>query len=65
MQCHSQRYGPGMNNPARTGSRLVVLVAIGAAFMASLDLFVVNVAFDDIGLVPGRRHARVGPPAPT
>lgn len=30
-------------------TRLVVLVAIGAAFMSSLDLFVVNVAFDDIG----------------
>ena len=29
--------------------RLVVLAAIGAAFMSSLDLFVVNVAFDDIG----------------
>lgn len=30
-------------------TRLVVLVTIGAAFMSSLDLFVVNVAFDDIG----------------
>jgi EmrB/QacA subfamily drug resistance transporter len=30
-------------------SRLVVLVTIGAAFMSSLDLVVVNVAFDDIG----------------
>lgn len=36
----------------RAGSRatrLIVLVAIGAAFMAALDLFAVNVAFDDIG----------------
>ena len=33
----------------RTQVRLVVLVTTGAAFMASLDLFVVNVAFDDIG----------------
>ncbi|MCX6407445.1 MAG: MFS transporter [Propionibacteriales bacterium] len=31
------------------GSRAVVLATIGAAFMSSLDLFVVNVAFDDIG----------------
>lgn len=30
-------------------TRLIVLVTIGAAFMSSLDLFVVNVAFDDIG----------------
>lgn len=29
--------------------RLMVLATIGAAFMSSLDLFVVNVAFDDIG----------------
>jgi EmrB/QacA subfamily drug resistance transporter len=28
---------------------MVVLATIGAAFMSSLDLFVVNVAFDDIG----------------
>lgn len=32
---------------ARSG--LVVLATIGAAFIAGLDLFVVNVAFDDIG----------------
>jgi EmrB/QacA subfamily drug resistance transporter len=30
-------------------TRVVVLVAVGAAFVSSLDLFVVNVAFDDIG----------------
>jgi EmrB/QacA subfamily drug resistance transporter len=35
------------NSSQRT--RAVVLVTIGAAFMSSLDLFVVNVAFDDIG----------------
>ncbi|MCW2749469.1 MAG: emrY 2 [Aeromicrobium sp.] len=35
------------NSSQRT--RLIVLVSIGAAFMSSLDLFVVNVAFDDIG----------------
>ncbi len=29
--------------------RRIVLATIGAAFMSSLDLFVVNVAFDDIG----------------
>lgn len=42
MQIHSQ---PRIRN--RT--RLIVLATIGAAFMSSLDLFVVNVAFDDIG----------------
>ncbi len=30
-------------------TRWIVLATIGAAFMSSLDLFVVNVAFDDIG----------------
>jgi EmrB/QacA subfamily drug resistance transporter len=30
-------------------TRLVLLATIGAAFMAGLDLFVVNVAFDDLG----------------
>jgi EmrB/QacA subfamily drug resistance transporter len=34
---------------------MVVVATIGAAFMSSLDLFVVNVAFDDIG-----RDLRVG-----
>src|SRR4051812_8477598 len=38
-------------------TRLVVLATIGAAFMSSLDLFVVNVAFDDIG-----RDLEVGSP---
>ncbi|WP_456696722.1 MFS transporter [Aeromicrobium sp. P5_D10] len=42
MQISSQRV-----ESRRT--RLIVLVTIGAAFMSSLDLFVVNVAFDDIG----------------
>lgn len=37
-----------MPHPSQ-GARAVVLVTIGAAFMSSLDLFVVNVAFDDIG----------------
>src|SRR6476661_7535197 len=31
------------------GPRLATAVAVGAAFMAALDLFAVNVAFDDIG----------------
>ena len=31
------------------GTRLATVVAVGAAFMAALDLFAVNVAFDDIG----------------
>ncbi len=38
-----------MSIPSQARTRLVVLVAIGAAFMSSLDLSVVNVAFDDIG----------------
>jgi EmrB/QacA subfamily drug resistance transporter len=38
-------------------ARLVVLATIGAAFMSSLDLFVVNVAFEDIG-----RDLRLGTP---
>jgi EmrB/QacA subfamily drug resistance transporter len=38
-----------MTNHSQARTRIVVLVAIGAAFMSSLDLFVVNVAFDDIG----------------
>lgn len=42
-------------------TRLVVLVTIGAAFMSSLDLFVVNVAFDDIG----RDFGVGGPGGPT
>ena len=40
-----------MPNPIQARTRLVVLVAIGAAFMSSLDLFVVNVAFDQIGAI--------------
>ena len=40
----------------------VVVVAVGAAFMASLDLFVVNVAFDDIGSALGV-GSRGGPSA--
>ena len=38
-----------MSHPSQARYRLVLLVAVGAAFMSSLDLFVVNVAFDDIG----------------
>ncbi len=38
-----------MKIPSQAKTRLIVLVAIGAAFMSSLDLFVVNVAFDNIG----------------
>ncbi len=37
------------SQPVDLRVRLVLLVAVGAAFMSSLDLFVVNVAFDDIG----------------
>ncbi|HPT94461.1 MAG TPA: MFS transporter [Microbacteriaceae bacterium] len=38
-------------SPAR--SRVIVLIAVGAAFMSGLDLFVVNVAFDQIGVSLG------------
>lgn len=38
-----------MEAQSQTRSRLIVLIAVGAAFMSGLDLFVVNVAFDDIG----------------
>lgn len=39
--------GPALHRPVRPGAVLAVLSL--AAFMASLDLFIVNVAFDDIG----------------
>ena len=35
--------------PVHVAGRAVLLVTVGAAFLASLDLFVVNVAFDAIG----------------
>lgn len=54
MPLHSQ------NPSSQTRTRLIVMVAIGAAFMSSLDLFVVNVAFDDIGSDLG--VGRVGGP---
>lgn len=38
-----------MDSQSQIRTRLVLLAAVGAAFMSSLDLFVVNVAFDDIG----------------
>ncbi|CAN5447518.1 MFS transporter [soil metagenome] len=38
-----------MGKSSEPSVRLVVLVTVGAAFMSSLDLFVVNVAFGDIG----------------
>lgn len=40
-----------MEKPSQpaTSPRLIVLATVGAAFVAGLDLFVVNVAFDDIG----------------
>lgn len=41
----------GAQRPVR--SRVIVLVAVGAAFMSGLDLFVVNVAFDQIGVSLG------------
>ncbi|MFE4824970.1 MFS transporter, partial [Streptomyces sp. NPDC056704] len=47
MVKHSQGEGPGPAAATRPGVTLVVLCA--SAFMASLDVFIVNVAFDDIG----------------
>lgn len=40
---------PSAAAPARPAARAVLLVTVGAAFLSSLDLFVVNVAFDAIG----------------
>jgi len=49
MQDHSQSSTVLTMQKSSQRTRLVVLATIGAAFMSSLDLFVVNVAFDDIG----------------
>lgn len=38
-----------METQSQARSRIIVLITVGAAFMSGLDLFVVNVAFDDIG----------------
>src|SRR4051812_22702416 len=46
-QAHSQVSGPVRRDVSST--RLVLLVTVGAAVLSSLDLFVVNVAFDQIG----------------
>ncbi|OUC80907.1 DHA2 family efflux MFS transporter permease subunit [Gordonia lacunae] len=43
------RNGPTTPAPAVARPGLVLLILSGAAFMASLDVFIVNVAFDDIG----------------
>lgn len=40
---------PSRSRPAPTGSKRVLFVLTLAAFMASLDVFIVNVAFDAIG----------------
>src|SRR4051812_45837846 len=48
-QIHSQPLQSLTMQNSSQRTKLVVLVTIGAAFMSSLDLFVVNVAFDDIG----------------
>ena len=69
MQMQSQPGAPAPASAGRPGLILVVLCA--AAFMASLDVFIVNVAFPDIGhdfhgaslsqpeLDPERLHDRV------
>mgnify|MGYP003456703579 CR=1 FL=1 len=38
-----------MQAQSQTRTRVILIIAVGAAFMSGLDLFVVNVAFDDIG----------------
>ncbi len=43
------RSGPATPAPTVARPGLVLLILSGAAFMASLDVFIVNVAFDDIG----------------
>ena len=47
MQSQSQESSAAA--PVQTAARAVLLVTVGAAFLSSLDLFVVNVAFDAIG----------------
>lgn len=47
MQMTSQSLGAGERSGVRPGVLTTILV--GSAFMAGLDLFIVNVAFDEIG----------------
>jgi EmrB/QacA subfamily drug resistance transporter len=50
MQMQSQPTAPGAVGPVAPGRPgLILAVLAGAAFMASLDVFIVNVAFPDIG----------------
>lgn len=46
MQINSQPW-VAAGRPVRTG--LLTAILVGSAFMAGLDMFIVNVAFDDIG----------------
>lgn len=45
----SQQSQPAIAAPRDVATRAVLLVTVGAAFLSSLDLFVVNVAFEAIG----------------
>ncbi|WP_370246640.1 MFS transporter [Nocardioides sp.] len=45
----SQSQDSGVLAPRDVAARAVLLVTVGAAFLSSLDLFVVNVAFEAIG----------------
>lgn len=45
----SSSQSPPAAAPVQLAARAVLLVTVGAAFLSSLDLFVVNVAFDAIG----------------
>jgi EmrB/QacA subfamily drug resistance transporter len=45
----TQSQADGLTPVRAASTRAVLLITVGAAFLSSLDLFVVNVAFDEIG----------------
>ena len=48
-----------MESKARPDEARVTAILIGASFLAGLDLFIVNVAFDDIGRDFSAAHTRL------
>lgn len=49
LAVENQSQATGVASAGATATRAVLLITVGAAFLSSLDLFVVNVAFDAIG----------------